>query len=120
MVRVLLNVIPSILLLLFRKKWKENFNDYTLWSMIAFASLASFALVGFASTAVDRMALYFIPIQLVVYSRLPLLASSMIRPRTTATLIVIFYAAVLFVWLNFGSFSRYWIPYHNVLFSGLF
>jgi len=74
------------------------------------------ALVGFASTAVDRIALYFIPIQVVVFARLPLLLRHRIRPGTVAIGIVLGYAAVLYVWLNYATHARYWLPYQNMLF----
>lgn len=120
MIRVLLNAFPAILLLYFRKQWKHYFDDYKFWLMISLASLASIGLVGFASTAVDRIALYFLPLQIVVFSRLPLLAKRKIPPKITIYLILLFYFLVLFVWLNFGNFSKWWIPYRNILWQGLF
>jgi hypothetical protein len=65
-----------------------------------------------SSTAVDRMGLYLIPIQLFVLSRLPDAFPIMSRGVNPATLAVILYsAAVQFVWLNFAAHARYWIPY---------
>ena len=61
-------------------------------------------------------AIYFIPIQIAVFSRLP----SLIRGRTNAEIItigtVVGYALVLFVWLNYATHAQYWLPYRNVLF----
>lgn len=119
MIRVLLNLLPAILLLIYRREWKRNFNDYGLWFMVAVASIASVGLVSFASTAVDRMALYFIPIQIVVFSRLPYLARRKVSPKMTASLIVLFYALVMYVWLFYGAHARYWVPYKNVLLYNL-
>ena len=119
-IRVILNFIPAILLFVYRKRWKQYFNDYTLWAMVAWASIASLVAVNFASTAVDRMALYFIPIQMVVYARLPFLAKNMLPPKITTILIVIFYGAILLVWLNFAVNARYWVPYHHMFFLDLF
>ncbi len=118
-IRVLLNFLPAVLLLVYRKEWKAHFNDYGLWVMIALASIASVGLVSFASTAVDRMALYFIPIQIVVFARLPFLAQRRISPKTTTILIILLYVLVMYVWLFHAANSRYWIPYHNILFMGL-
>lgn len=119
MIRVVLNAIPAVLLFILRKKWQQNFNDYTLWMMIALASLASLFAVQFASTAVDRMALYFIPIQIVVYARLPFLLKASLSPKITTTLIILFYGLILFVWLNYAANARYWTPYYNMLFTDL-
>jgi len=120
LVRVILNFIPAVLLLIYRKEWKASFPDYALWAMVAWASLASLIAVNFASTAVDRMALYFIPLQIVVYARLPFLARARISPKVTSTLIVLFYGAILLVWLNFAVNARYWLPYHHMFFLDLF
>jgi len=118
-IRALLNFLPAVLLLVYRKEWKAHFNDYGLWVMVALASIASVGLVSFASTAVDRVALYFIPIQIVVFARLPFLAQRRISPKMTTILIVLFYALVMYVWLVFSANSRYWIPYRNILFMDL-
>jgi hypothetical protein len=120
LIRVVLNAIPALLLLIFHKRWKRYFRDYTLWFMVAVASIMSLFLVNFASTAIDRMALYFIPIQIVVYTRLPFLAKRVFAPSVTTLLIVLFYLLILLVWLNFAVNARYWVPYHNLLWSGLF
>lgn len=119
MIRVMLNLLPSVLLLLFRKEWKKHFEDYTFWLMIALASIASVGLVSFASTAVDRMALYFIPIQMVVFARLPFLVRHRVSQKTTTFLVLLLYFMVLVVWLFFAANVRYWVPYHNILFWSL-
>ncbi len=120
MIRVVLNNIPALLLFYFRKEWKRYFSDYNFWKMIALASIASLFLVKFSSTAVDRMALYFIPLQIVVYSRLPLLSKRIISPLAVTYLILFFYLLVLTIWLNFATHAYYWVPYRNVLFNELF
>lgn len=119
-IRVAMNLLPAIVLLMYRKKWKREFDDYLFWFWIAIGSFISMALVGVASTAVDRMALYFIPIQLAVYGRLPYLMGSQLSPSVTKVLIVLMYTLVLFVWLNFGTFSGWWLPYQNLLWVGVF
>lgn len=120
MIRVIMNLFPSIFLLMYRKEWKKTFNDYAFWFWIAIASFIAMGLVGVASTAVDRLALYFIPIQLAVYGRLPYLARKQVKPSVMKVLIVLGYTAVLFIWLNYATHSGYWLPYHNILFMDLF
>lgn len=111
-IRVLMNVIPAGLLLLLGKRLAPNSQERVLWSWVALMALLCLPLVFFATTAVDRVALYLIPIQLFVFSRLPRLAGADIRLRTLLVLCVIgYYAAVLFVWLNFASHSENWVPY---------
>jgi hypothetical protein len=65
-----------------------------------------------SSTAVDRVALYWIPLQLFVLSRLPDAMSQ--RPGLNSIwvqLVVAYSAAVLFVWLFFASHAFAWLPY---------
>ncbi len=118
-IRVMMNFIPAILLLIYRKEWKRSFNDYTFWLWIALGSIVLLLLVGVASTAVDRIALYFIPIQLVVFARLPYLARKQMPSKMIKVLIILGYTSILFVWLNFASHSHMWLPYKNILFEGV-
>ena len=118
-IRVAMNLFPSLLFLMYRKEWKRTFDDYSFWFWIAIGSIISVFLVGAASTAVDRVALYFIPIQLVVFARLPYLARKNVSPSVTKVLIVLMYLLVLFVWLKYASHAEYWIPYQNLLFQGV-
>jgi hypothetical protein len=65
-----------------------------------------------SSTAVDRVALYWIPLQLFVWSRIPdALASSNAGKLFWTTSVVFYSTAVLFVWLIFGDHAVYWLPY---------
>lgn len=119
-IRVAMNLLPSVLLLIYRKEWKRNFDDYAFWFWIAMGSIGTAVLVGIASTAADRLALYFIPIQLAVYARLPYLARNSIAPSVTKVMILVGYTVVLFVWLVFGAHSYAWVPYQNLLWLDLF
>jgi len=118
-IRVVMNLIPSLLLLKYRKEWKRSFDDYRFWFWIALGSIVSVFLVSAASTAVDRIALYFIPIQLVVFARLPYLARKHVKPSTMKVVIVLGYVLVLFVWLNYATHAKYWLPYQNILFMDI-
>jgi len=120
LIRVVMNLLPSTLLLLFRNLWKKDFDDYKFWRIIALGSIASVFLVSFASTAVDRVALYFTPIQVVVFARLPFLLRNNINTRFVSIGIILYYLTVLFVWLNYATHAQYWLPYQNALLQELF
>lgn len=110
-IRVAMNAVPAALLLLFGRRLVPDPAERKLWLWIAVFALLCVPLVGLASTAVDRVALYLIPLQLFVFARLPRLAKTT-RTRTPLVLgIVGYYAAVQFVWLNFATHSQYWVPY---------
>lgn len=116
-IRVLMNVIPAVLMLLFGKWLAPDPQERKLWTWMALFALLCLPLVSFASTAVDRVALYLIPIQIFVFARIPRLAGDDIRLRTLLVLGVVgYYAAVQFVWLNFATHSQYWVPYQFRLF----
>lgn len=120
LIRVLMNIFPSVILLFYYKKWKALYNDYNFWFIFAVASIASIFFVSFASTAIDRLALYLLPIQIVVFNRLPTLMKEKLNPGTSVLLIVLYYFSVLAVWLNFAAHADAWIPYKNILLQGLF
>jgi hypothetical protein len=84
------------------------------------ATFALLPLVGLASTAVDRAALYFIPIQIVVFSRFPLLFPVAKGRGAVIRIILAYYALVLFIWLTYGVHARYWVPYNNYITRDLF
>lgn len=119
-IRVFMNFVPALLLLTYRKEWKNSYKDYPFWFWIAIASIGSLLLVKLATTAVDRVSLYFIPLQLAVYARLPFLAKKQMPPNITKILIIIGYTLVLFVWLFFAKHSGCWIPYRNIIFEDIF
>ena len=110
-IRVLMNAVPAVLLLLYRKRLVPDPQQRKLWMWISLFALLCLPLVLVSSTAVDRVALYLIPLQLFVFARLPRLAQTP-RSRTPLVLgIVGYYAAVQFVWLNFATHAQYWVPY---------
>jgi hypothetical protein len=113
LVRLLMNAVPALLLLLGWRKFK-SLPGASLWRTCAVVSLLLVVvlLVTPSSTAVDRLALYMLPLQLVVFSALPdtLTARGSTRQQLAATILV-YYGCVLFVWLMFSHHAEYWIPY---------
>lgn len=112
-IRIAMNAVPAALLLLFRKRFPMRHTEVRLWIVLSALALAfAPALFVLPSTAIDRLALYMIPLQLVVLSRVPLAFARNERAMRFLNAGVIAYAAVtLFVWLNYASHSEYWIPY---------
>jgi hypothetical protein len=112
-IRLLMNAVPAAILIVWRKRFNFAAGG-SLWRWFAWLALGLLAvlLATPASTAVDRIALYVLPLQLVVFSRLPdALATQGRSPRSLVTLVVCYYAAVLFVWLNYATHAEFWIPY---------
>ena len=117
-VRLAMNALPTVLLLLLRKRFVWQPAERNLWLIMALLALASvgWLMVSASSTAVDRLALYLIPLQLFVFARLPDLMGRGRGLRNWVMAVVIYYAAVLFVWLTFATHSYAWVPYHSWFF----
>ncbi|HMN13112.1 MAG TPA: EpsG family protein [Bellilinea sp.] len=113
-IRVTMNALPAIIFLLARRRFYLSYNERRLWTNIAFLALAfiGFLIVSPSSTVVDRMALYFIPLQIFVLSRLP---DAFPEKESNIGLIgvsvILYSAAIQFVWLNFAANSHAWLPY---------
>ena len=112
MIRVLMNAVPAVVFLVFRKWLAPELQMRKMWSWISIFALVCVPLVSMASTAVDRVALYLIPLQLFVFSRLPVLAGRNMHMRTfLVMLVIVYYGLVQFTWLNFAVHAKYWVPY---------
>ena len=111
--------IRSYYVLIWHRHFEMSLQKIRLWiwfSLISLALLVIYFLTP-ASTAVDRVALYMIPLQLAVFPYVPEVYGTRHGRNTVFTAaVLIYYAAVLFVWLNFATHSKYWVPYRNWLF----
>ncbi|MCI5138426.1 MAG: EpsG family protein [Candidatus Electrothrix sp. AR1] len=116
-IRVAMNGTAAVILLKYWKQWKRVYPNALFWLWMAYGAIACVFLVDFATTAVDRLALYLTPLQVVVFSRLPFLARKELHANVMVVLILFGYGTVLFVWLNFASHAQYWLPYRNILFE---
>jgi hypothetical protein len=113
-IRVAMNVPPAILYLLFYHRFDLKPEQLKLWRNFSLAALLAPLGLVFASgsTAVDRLALYLIPLQLFVLSRLPHAFGENGRPNGQLTLVLIIYSALIqFVWLKFSLHAQFWVPY---------
>jgi len=110
LVRVLMNLAPATLALTMASRLGFSDTERKLWRNFGLASFALLALVLISpsTTAVDRVALYILPIQIAVLSRVP----GGLMNELIGKLVVIGYSlAVQFVWLTFAAHADYWIPY---------
>lgn len=113
-IRIAMNALPAAVFLLFRRRFSLTVQERSFWTWMALGALVFVVLlyVSPSSTAVDRVALYWIPIQLFVLGRVPDAFGTPGQRNSTWTLLVIAYsAAVLFVWLFFATHAFAWLPY---------
>lgn len=117
LIRVALCLLPALVFLSNRRRFQLPPDTQRIWTLLSLLAIA--AAIGLAtvasSTAVDRLALYLIPLQLFVGSRLPDTRLFGLSPGAWKQLLVLFSFAVLIVWLTFASNARSWLPYQNLL-----
>lgn len=115
LIRLTMNAVPAVLFLVYRRRIRIPLAEFKLWQLFALISIALF--IGYvvspgAGTALDRVALYMIPLQLFVFAHLPDLMGRYHRMNQSVVLLIVLYSALIqFVWLMFGNFSRHWLPY---------
>ena len=110
LIRVVMNLLPAALVLTVGTRLGFSDTERKLWRNFALASFALLALVLMSpsTTAVDRIALYVLPIQIAVLSRVP----RGLMNEVSGKLAVVGYSlAVQFVWLNFAAHADFWVPY---------
>lgn len=119
LVRLLMNAVPAALLLANLRRFRAIMPSATLWTWFALISLLLLGVlfVSPSSTAIDRIGLYLIPLQLVVFSRLPDLVRKGVSRHVASALVVVYAVLIQYVWLNFSSHADAWLPYRSFLFS---
>ena len=120
LVRVAMNLVPAVLMLLLRNRLGFGAYQRDMWSVFALVALATFVLVLLTSftTAIDRVALFLIPLQLAILPRLPYALGGGRQRNAQLFLAVCGYsAAVQLVWLAFATHASYWVPYKAVIFD---
>jgi len=113
-IRTLMNVVPATLFLVFRKRFQLTPEQCTCWTWMAWGSLLLLVLfyVVPSSSLVDRVGWYFIPLQIFVLSSLPNVLGRKYGNNVLWVLgVVVYSAAIMFVWLFFSRHSHYWLPY---------
>jgi hypothetical protein len=119
-IRAMMNLVPSIIFLLRRRRFALGPDNNAIWTMLAATSCLLFVavFVSPSSTLVDRLGLYLLPIQLMVAGHLPAIMSS--KP-SDARLInfaaVTYFGLVQLVWLTFADNAYAWLPYKSLLTS---
>jgi hypothetical protein len=116
LVRSAMSALAALVFLSYWRTWGRQWGDRNIWLAFSLVSLAMVPLTFVASTATDRTGLYLIPLQLVVFSRLPYVQGFRARRNVFVVMIVLGYALALGVWLYWGQFtSQLWLPYRSLL-----
>ncbi len=113
-IRVAMNALPATLFLLMRKRFAMPQVQRTFWTWMSWGALALIAILFVfpSSTAVDRVALYWIPLQLFVWARVPDAIGRAGGANAFWVYSVVGYSATVhIVWLFFSTHSYLWLPY---------
>ena len=113
-IRLAMNLAPAIIYLFLTRRFTANETERLTWRNLALVAVASFGAWAILSstTWLDRLALYIIPLQLFVLSRIPIAFARGERRSVFLVVAVVGYsAAILFVWLNYAAHAIDWIPY---------
>jgi hypothetical protein len=113
-IRIAMNALPAALYLLFKKKFAMSDSERLFWTWMSLGAIAFVGLLALSpsSTAVDRVALYWIPLQLFILSRLPDAFGKAGRKNALWVYLTVGYSAsVQFVWLFFAATAHMWVPY---------
>jgi hypothetical protein len=119
-IRVAMNALPAAIFLLFRRRFHFRDAERPIWTSMAIGATLFVPLLAISpsSTAVDRLALYLIPIQLLVLCRVPdAIGTAFTGGRKLLLVLIILYAAMVqLIWLNFASHAdRGWLPYQSFI-----
>ncbi|MCY7338972.1 MAG: EpsG family protein [Sphingomonas bacterium] len=116
-IRVAMAIVPATLFLLYRERLGFHGEEASLWRNFSIAAFGFLILLFVlpSSTVVDRLALYILPLQLAVLSRVPGTLMSVGAGRVA---IIAYSALVLGVWLNYAAHAVYWLPYSFYPFGG--
>jgi hypothetical protein len=109
-VRVFMNFLPAALFLLRPSQFGFDEREINVVRIMAYAGLVFPVLLWVvpSSAAVDRLALYISPLQMIILSRIP---GVYVKEDFGKVIILAYAVAVQFVWLNFAQHAGDWIPY---------
>lgn len=114
LVRLLMNAVPALIFLVYRKRFPASEWSRVLWTFLSAVSLLLVVVVVLtpSTTIIDRVGLYLIPIQIYVFGNLAFALRTTGQARFAVIVLALgYYAAIQFVWLNFATHAEYWLPY---------
>jgi hypothetical protein len=118
--RLGMGALPAVIFLAFRKRFWALPHELILWrnmSIAAVLALAVFFAVA-STTALDRLVLYFFPLQIYVLSWFPSLFRDRAVRFVTTFLILAYLALQLFIFLNYAFNKDPYLPYRMLPFAG--
>lgn len=112
--RLVMGLASTLVFFAWRRRFLLSPLMRSFWTYIGLATIAAGLLVLFVpgSTIIDRVALYFIPLQLFVVGNSGSAVAATGRGRFMFDAMwLLAYASSMFVWLNYATHSVDWVPY---------
>ncbi|WP_324808144.1 EpsG family protein [Sphingomonas sp. LY29] len=109
-IRVAMGALPALIYLPWMHRFAFDEGERKLWRNFALAALALVIVLATtpSSTAVDRVALYVLPLQIAIFCRLGIAFPGFSLHKVA---VAVYCFAIQFVWLNFAEHAQYWVPY---------
>ena len=118
--RLIMNLVPALIFLWLHRRIPMSDHQRSFWKILSYISVAlvPLAFVIPSTTAIDRVSLYIIPLQMFVLSWTPYVLFQDRRSAFFAVAAIIAYLALaMFVFLSYSTYSRAWVPYESILFT---
>lgn len=114
--RLTMNIFAAVMFLTLRRRLDFPLIEDKLWRNFSFCTLAliPILIVSPSSTAVDRLLLYFFPLQFAVASRSGLIAVNRMTSGQITIGVILYAAAMQAVFLSFGTFASFYVPYESI------
>ncbi len=112
--RLLVNLIPSIIFILFYKNFILNKREKNVYLTFSLLTILAIPIASLGTTFIDRIFIYFYPLQIYVFSNY----NFFFTKRTFIYYIYgifSFYFIILYVYFVYGLYSIEWIPYNSAL-----
>lgn len=115
--RLFVNLLPSLIYLATMNslQWPVLYKKYIL--NLSVATILMFAAIFLvpSTTIIDRFSFYLMPVQYVVFSRIPVLSGKIIDKKLSISMILIFYVLLLFGIIFISNNFDGWLPYDNYI-----
>ena len=115
-IRSYLNIPAILLFFLFFKNFRI-FEDRRLLVVCSLISISFIFLTPYGSTLFDRLGLYLIVFQLLIYSRIPLFFKYAQIKQLYIYVITSLYLFIFLIWFNYANSSIAWKPHQIVFFK---
>lgn len=113
--RAAMSALAAGVLLFFRSKLIVKQHTGKFWLIMCWLSIISLAAAPIASTIVDRVGLYLIPVQLLCCGNVRNISKSKWVRYGIGVGVIICYGVALGVWLTNGDYAERWIPYRAMI-----